>query len=1624
MPYKFEEGKAEIIDDLISLISKNIEDKQKDLCARFASRFLSTVALSDLEEWETEDLYGAVINYWGLLYQRAPSETKIRIYNPDYERHGWQTTHTVIEIVHDDMPFLVDSIRMEINRMGLTSHLIIHMGDLPVYRDKDSKIVAFGEKDGLKKEKEECSKSVEAAIVVEINRITDPVLLNSLHENLARVLKDNRAVVQDWRAMQEKVVNAITEIDLCKAFVDSNELTESKAFLSWLVDHHFTFLGVRDYELVTQGKETILRAMPRTGLGVLRESLSEGSCRSISAMTPEARALTLSTQILVISKTNTRSTVHRPVYTDYIGIKRFDKKGQVIGERRIIGLYTSAAYNTNPKHIPFLRHKVTRVMGMSGVNPKSHAGKVIQNILDTLPRDDLFQASEEELLEMAMGIFHMQERRKIRLFARKDIYGRFISCLVYVPKELFNTELRQEIQKVICDSVGAVESTFSTRFSDSILARIHFIIKLNPKVKLDYSFEEIETKIIEIARSWEDDLREHLLEAFGEEESNRLFQRYGRAFSSAYRETFHSRTAVYDIKHLEELSDKTPLGMSFYRPVGEISGHLRFKIYQYNQPIPLSDVLPILENLGLRIISERSYVLKLEKNHEAWINDFSMFYQDDDNLNVDKIKERFQEAFLQIWFQKAENDGFNHLVLGASLDWQEVRVLRAYAKYFKQIQFTFSQEYIESALSKNPKISQKLVAYFKVRLSPFEGEPERTEKAITLREEIFEALDKVDSLDEDKIIRRYLEAITATLRTNFFQCIKGKAKDYLSFKFNPKEISDMPLPHPAYEIFVYSARFEGVHLRCGKVARGGLRWSDRREDFRTEILGLMKAQQVKNSVIVPNGAKGGFVPKRLPMDGSREDIMAEGIYCYKDFIRGLLDITDNYVTGKVIKPKNVYCFDDDDPYLVVAADKGTATFSDIANEISQEYDFWLGDAFASGGSSGYDHKKMGITAKGAWESVKRHFREIGVDIQTSDFTVVGVGDMAGDVFGNGMLLSKHIKLLAAFNHLHIFIDPTPDPFISYEERKRLFHLPRSSWKDYNPKLISKGGGVFDRKAKSIKLSPEIKQAFNIEQTVIEPNDLIKCLLRAKVDLLWSAGIGTFVKASKESHADVGDRTNDPIRVNAKELHCKVVGEGGNLGLTQLARVEYSLHGGMIYTDFIDNSAGVDCSDNEVNIKILLNSIVKNGDLTLKQRNSLLAEMTDEVSSLVLRNNYQQTQAISLANAQALRNVELHARFIDELERAGKLDRSLEFIPEQKVLIERKLKGKGLGRPVIAVLLCYSKILLHEQILSSNVPEDPFLVNILVEAFPKPLREKFKQEILSHQLKREIIATKLSNIVVNEMGFAFIYRLQDETGASPEAIVKAYMIARTIFNQPDYWRGIQSLDNKVDNGVQIEMMMQIIRVLRRATRWLLRSKRLSLDITTCVKLYLPGIKSFNKSIGPILERHHSENYLDYLSTKKEQGVPQNLAEAMGNAKALFSSLDIIDAAYELEVPINEVSEVYFSIGNYLDLNWVRTQVIVHPIENHWEALSREALRDDLDWQQKELAIAILKTERAPKKAIEDYTKAWSKRHDDLIQRWRRMLADLQAQNTLNFTMYLVAIRELLDLTQTTIQSSNK
>ncbi len=1603
-------GRKEVITKLRECIKSKVPASEAALLETFAQRYYVNCSLEDLTQSPIEDLFGALFSHWNFIYDRKPGESKVRVFNPTLEKDGWESTHTIIEVSHDDIPFLVDSIRMEVNRNGLQIHFTIHFGGLKVLRDKQNRIVEI-----LPIGASNPEALSEAPIYLEVDRQIDEEAMEALRLNIERVLRDVQVSVTDWRKMVNSVEESLLELEQNPPPLDPAEIAESKDFLRWLISNHFTFLGCRDYKLIGNETNRALQIIPGTGLGVLREDSTSLISRNYADLPPQARKLALSKNILIIAKTNTQSTVHRAAYTDYIGVKRFNEKGELIGERRFVGLYTSTAYHSSPRYIPFLRHKVDKVIQAFHYPSDSHNGKEVVHILETLPRDDLFQATLEELVELTQGILHLQERKQIRLFVRRDSYGRYFSCLVYIPREIFNTDLSLSMQDVLMNAFEGQESSYSTYFSDSILARIHYLIRVNPKHPIDYDVSKIEKELIRVTRSWADELKSQLVLQFGEAAGLRYYVKYRKAFPASYTECYLPCAAIDDIKKIEALSAENPLEMLFYKS-GKTS--LQLKIFHYEHTIPLSDVLPTLENMGLRIIGERPHEIIFKDGKIAWISDFDMVHVSKKIIDVDQIKDNFQDAFTNIWFHHAEDDGFNRLVLDAQLTWHETAVLRAYTKYLRQTGFTFSQAYIEQALINNSDIAKNLVELFKLRFSPEYAEGERPDIS-ALVTKIEQSLDEVSSLDEDRIIRRILEVILATIRTNYFQTTnQGKFKSHISFKFDPTAISDLPLPRPMYEIFVYSPRVEGVHLRAGKVARGGLRWSDRREDFRTEVLGLMKAQQVKNSVIVPVGAKGGFFPKNLPLDGDRDAYMKEGIACYSTFIRGMLDLTDNIKEGKIVPPLDVIRYDEDDPYLVVAADKGTATFSDIANSISKEYEFWLDDAFASGGSAGYDHKKMGITARGAWESVKRHFRDLGINPEATDFTVVGIGDMSGDVFGNGMLMSNHIKLLAAYNHMHIFIDPDPDSNLSFSERKRLFSLPRSTWMDYNSELISKGGGIFSRSAKSIKITPEMKIAFGIEQDYLVPNDLIRAILSAPVDLIWNGGIGTFVKSSQETHAEVGDRSNDAIRINGNELKARVIGEGGNLGMTQRARVEYSLNGGVLYTDFIDNSAGVDCSDHEVNLKILLNNLIADNEMTLEERNQLLEKMTNEVALLVLRDNYEQTQMVSLETSVALQTMDLFRRYMNELEKKGRLNRELEFLPDEKMLLERKANGQGLTRPEIAILISYCKMFLKQDILDSDIPEDPYFSKYLMMAFPESLKKKYLPQMKVHSLRREIIATQLGKHITDHMGVNFIERLQRETGASVAFIMRAYVIAEKIYGMEELWKEIEALDLKINTSVQQKMMLQIYFLTRRATRWFLRNQKPALNIQETIDYFSHPIAELIKQLPVLLTESDQELLNIETSALLDQGVPEVLANRIASCNTLFTALDIVEAAIKNNLNITDMAQTYYALGNHLELNWLREQMNSYSMENQWDELARSGFRDDLDRAQRKLSVNVLllKQKKTKQMHVTERIQAWLDQHVLHIERWQNLVAEIKSSTNVGFVTYSVVLRELFDFAQ--------
>ena len=1596
---------------LQAALAQHVSEQALPQVALFAEQFFGIIALDELTQRRLSDLVGCTLSAWRLLESFDAARPQVRVFNPDYEKHGWQSTHTAVEVLHPDIPFLVDSVRMELNRRGHSIHTLQN-SVISVRRDKQGVLQEVLPKGSVGKDVQQ-----ESLIFLEIDRCSSSAELRSLESSLLEVLEEVRITVADFQPMRDKAQELLSWLGKARLKVDGAELEEVKVFLAWLLDGHFTFLGYEELTVHDEADGGHIEYDERSLLG-LSKRLRSGLSHSELHIESYAVNYLREPMLLSFAKAALPSRVHRPAYPDFVSIRELDAKGKVIKECRFLGIYTSIVYSQSVRDIPFIRRKVAEVEKRSGFAAQGHLGKELVKVLEVLPRDDLFQTPVDELYNTALAIVQIQERNKVRLFLRFDPYGRFVYALAYVPRDVYSTETRLRIQQVLVDRLQATDCEFWTYFSESVLARVQFILRIDPKTKLNIDQQQLEREVIQACRSWKDDYAGLVVESFGEAKGNRVLNDFPNSFPAGYRERFAPHSAVVDMQHLFSLTAERPLVMSFYQPLVPGERQLHCKLYHADTPLALSDVLPILENLGLRVLGEFPYRLRHQSGREFWIHDFAFTYGEGLALDIQQLNDTLQDAFVQIVGGAAENDAFNRLVLIAGLPWRDVALLRAYARFLKQIRLGFDLGYIANTLLNHADIARELVRLFKTRfyLARKLTAEDLEDKQQKLEQAILSALDDVAVLNEDRILRRYLDLIKATLRTNFYQPdANGQAKSYFSFKFNPKAIPELPRPVPKFEIFVYSPRVEGVHLRFGTVARGGLRWSDREEDFRTEVLGLVKAQQVKNAVIVPVGAKGGFVPRRLPTGGSRDEIQAEAIVCYRIFISGLLDITDNLKEGAVLPPANVVRHDDDDPYLVVAADKGTATFSDIANGIAAEYDFWLGDAFASGGSAGYDHKGMGITARGAWVSVQRHFRERDLNVQTDHTTVIGIGDMAGDVFGNGLLLSDKLQLVAAFNHLHIFIDPNPDAAKSFVERKRLFELPRSSWADYDASLISAGGGIFLRAAKSITISPEMKARFDISADKLAPTELLNALLKAPVDLLWNGGIGTYVKSSKESHTDVGDKANDALRVDGRELRARVVGEGGNLGMTQLGRVEFGLNGGASNTDFIDNAGGVDCSDHEVNIKILLNEIVAAGDMTGKQRNTLLAEMTNAVGMLVLGNNYKQTQALSLAERRARERIAEYKRLMAALEAAGKLDRALEFLPTDDELNERAANGRGLTRPELSVLISYSKIDLKEALLKSLVPDDDYLASEMETAFPPQLTQRFGEAMRRHRLKREIVSTQIANDLVNHMGITFVQRLKESTGMSAANVAGAYVIVRDVFRLPYWWQQIEAMDYNVPAELQLQLMDELMRLGRRATRWFLRSRRNELDAARDVGHFGPRVAELAVRLDELLEGPAREQWLARYQGFVEAGTPEELARVVAGTGHLYTLLPIIEAADVTGKSASEVATAYFAVGGALELGWYLQQITSLPVENNWQALAREAFRDDLDGQQRAITIAVLQMADGPVD-IEARVAFWLEQHRALVQRWLTMLSELRGATGTDYAMYAVANRELMDLAQ--------
>ncbi|GAA3830117.1 NAD-glutamate dehydrogenase [Sphaerisporangium flaviroseum] len=1610
----FDEAKDRLLRSAAEICAETrSEHLDSESILAFLRVYYRHVAPEDVIDRDPAQLYGPAMAHRRLADYRPQGRALVRAYTPTVEEHGFDLGVSVVEVVTDDMSFLVDSVTMELDRHQMGTRMSVHP-QMRVRRDMTGKMLGPGRTDLTGQ------MLVESWMHIEIERQSDPEVLAQLEKDLQRVLQDVRYAVEDFPKMRALAVQIASSLEAAPPPLPPGDVDDSLELLRWLADGHFTFLGYREYRLEVGPDGDGLRALPGTGLGILRAD--KAGSASFAAMSPELRAKAREKQLLVVTKANSRATVHRPAYLDYIGVKLFSPEGEVIGERRFLGLFSHVAYSESITHIPVLRRKLDEVLDQAGFTPESHDGKDLIEILETYPRAELFQVPAEDLVPMALGVLRLRERKRVKLFLRRDDYSRYISCLIYLPRDRYTTDVRIRMQDILLQALGGKTLDYSTMIGESPLARLHVVIRGErgkPLSGTEIDLPALEARIAATTRSWEDDLVTALGELASEDQASSLNHRYAAAFPEGYKADFTPATALADLRHLERLASGTDeIGMDLYEPRDRTSGEWRFKIYRIGSALSLSQVLPLLSRMGVEVVDERPYQITRKGEEPAWIYDFGLRFTLTELTGHVQFKRLFQDAFSALWRGEIESDGFNGLVLGAGLTWEQAQILRVYAKYLRQAGTAFSQRYIEKVLLGNIRLARLLVQLFEARLDPRRSDEVREDLGAALREEVLAALDEVASLDEDRILRAYLEMIQATLRTNAFQTVDGRRKPYISLKFDSSAISVLPLPRPKYEIFVYSPRVEGVHLRFGKVARGGLRWSDRMEDFRTEVLGLVKAQMVKNTVIVPTGSKGGFVVKHPPVSGGRDELMAEGVACYRQFISGLLDVTDNLVDNKVVPPPDVVRHDGDDTYLVVAADKGTATFSDIANSVAEDYGFWLGDAFASGGSIGYDHKAMGITARGAWESVAYHFRSTGIDVQTTDFTVVGVGDMSGDVFGNGMLLSQHIKLIAAFDHRHIFVDPSPDPAQSFAERSRLYALPRSSWADYDSGLISTGGGVWPRTAKSVPISPHMRVALGIPDGVqaLTPNDLINAILKAPADLLWNGGIGTYVKASSESHADVGDKANDSLRVNASDLRCKVIGEGGNLGLTQLARIEFALGGGYVNTDFIDNSAGVDTSDHEVNIKILLDRVVRDGRLTDDQRDQLFLDMTDEVAGLVLRDNKAQNIVLATARSQAPDMLHIHARYLRKLEREGLVNRELEALPSDKMLAERRQAGLGLTAPEFAVLLAYTKLVADHELLASDLPDDPFLESWLVSYFPSALRDRFRTAMDSHPLRREIITTCVVNDLVNASGTTFMFRFGEEIGASTPDIARAYLVSRDVFELPGFWRAVEALDNQVDTATQLAMLLEGRKLAERGARWLLGNRRPPLDLASTVSFFVDGADGLLPHLPKLLTGPDLAAFEERRDGFLARGVPADLAERAAVMVPAYSTFDLVEISARTGRPVNDVAEVYFDLSERLQLARLRERVIALPRDNRWNSMARAALRDDLYASHATLTLAVL-THSEPGLSPEERLARWSEANSAAVARARHTLSEIWESDHFDLATLSVALRAVRTLVAT-------
>ena len=1594
----------------IDNVTKAIKNKK---IATFAPIYLTGIPSSEFKTIATKEMVSHITDTYDFI-QKAPKnkQPKIRVFNSDY------TKHTVLEVLMDNQPFILDTLWEELNSLDLEIHHTFHPL-IVISRDNNGTL-----KEVKKYTSEDIRKdeAIESLIHIEFDR-QEQCELKDIEIALKKVVIEAQRAVSDFPAITNKMEELIKTLENEKN--TGVQRKEDISFLRWLIDGNYIFLGYRHYFVNYKPKKPTMGLTLKSGLGVLKEDKNSSiyKPKPLEELPPNMKYYVSGERILTITRALTKSKVHRRADMDYIGIKEFDNKGRVIGEHRFLGLFSSKAYTSNTKDVPIIHRKITEVLKReSKLGISNHAYKALINILETYPRDELFQISTDDLHRISVGILHIYERRKVRLFIRRVNHERMISALVYVPRDRMNSGLRRKIETILMAAYNGESIEVTVNINESSLARIFFKIRTMPPEPPEVNDSTIEKLIIDATSSWEDAIRHTLIDIHGEHKGLQFFNTYAKSFSASYMEQTPVEIAVQDIANLSTINDDNNFHVALYPHKNGTTAQL--KVFKVNDIINLSSIMPIFNNMGLFVKNEHPNRVDLPNGKTVWIHDFTITMTNGYSIENDEIISTLSQALTMAWNGDLDSDTLNKLLLTGKINVRQVIILRAYVAYMQQIGMKYPQEYVRNTLVKHADIASIIIQLFDARFDVNLNQSTSDKKQKELDKKFTKAMINVAVLDEDIILTRLKHIILATVRTNTWQ--RENITDPLAFKIKSADVPDLVKPHPLYEISVYSSNVEGIHLRGGMTARGGLRWSDRPADFRTEILGLMKAQMTKNAVIVPVGSKGGFVLKTPPCNLKEPEtcdknaLMNNVKECYSTFIRSLLSVTDNIINGKVVHPINVRLYDGDDPYLVVAADKGTATFSDLANSVAMNANywagkhngFWLGDAFASGGSNGYDHKAMGITARGAWECVKHHFRHLNKDIQKEDFSVMAVGDMAGDVFGNGMLLSKHICLKAAYNHMHIFIDPTPNSATSYKERLRLFKNPQLNWSNYETKLISKGGGVFNRKDKYIKLTPQIQQMLGIKDKQLTPDNLIKHLITMDVELIWNGGIGTFIKSSHESHSDVGDRANDTIRVDAKDVRAKVIGEGGNLGLTQLARVEYALNGGAINTDAIDNSAGVDCSDHEVNIKILMTLVQNSSKISDNERNKILAKMTNEIGLQVLKDNYYHSQVLSIKQRAAIKDHATNKQLMMSLERKGSLDLAVEFLPTYEDLDERLKKGKGLTRPELSILLAYAKMDAFDEIIVTDLPDTKSLQHYLVEYFPSLMQKEYKKYMQSHRLKREIVATQIANEIVNRMGPTFLNRMSRETGYSNNDISRAYLISRSLLNAQEYWDIIESLDNKVSMDSQMKMLETVKKIVEYTTFWLLRHGNHPMDIekeVTKAEQAFCDIKCnlLNYQTSSMI-KHHKQRVKNW----KEQGLPQKVAQDFSLLSTMTCAPDVACISIKTKKSIKKVMEIHFMVGEKLGLSNLHNATRKIPISNNWQRVASLAIIDDLyTYQQKATTIIATKNNKEDPKTTLDN---WIKSKGNSYNMYENILTDFNAQSVVSHAMLNVILGQLKGL----------